>query len=374
EVLDDSTLTMTFTRYRNDSWVGREVFLPKHLLEGLDPAHLDEWDFWDHPVGNGPYRFSNMVSGQHIELVANPGFHLGEPRIKRVIIRVGGHATTELRAGVVDMIPEVGSLTGENFAGDPRFRLYQAAKSRPRPIYWNHRHPFLGDPVVRRALTLAIDRADLAAALAYTEGMPIWDVPASPGQVRRREYPEPLPHDVDRARELLVEAGWVDVDGDGDRERGGEELRLGLLGGGPEAVVVEAQLREVGVAIEIQSVDKGVWKQKFGEGDFDAAVGSALGVRSNPSSLLSGVPESIVGFESPELARLEAALDTTFLEENRDRIYREAWPLFRQAMPTTLLLPRFTSTIAHRKIRGVSGRDGATLLLHMDELWIEEDE
>jgi peptide/nickel transport system substrate-binding protein len=375
EVLDDSTLTMTFTRYRNDfAWVGREIFLPKHLLEDLDPADFEEWDFWDHPVGNGPYRFSRMVPGQYIELVANPRYPLGEPRVQRVIVRVGGNATTELRAGTVDVVSEVGSVTAEHFAEDPRFRVFQAAKSRPRRVYWNHRHPILGDPIVRRALSLAIDRADLAAALNYTESMSIWDVPASPGQVRRREFPESLPHDLDRARELLVEAGWVDVDGDGIRERGGEELRLGLLGGGPYAVVFEAHLREVGVAIEIQSTDRDVWRQRFGEGSFDAAIGSALGIRSSPSSLLSGVPESIVGFESPELARLEAVLDTSFLEENRDRIYREAWPTFRETMPATLLLPTVVSTIAHRKIRGVSGRDGVTLLLHMDELWIEEDE
>lgn len=56
-VLDDTTYTITY-RDRGygsplDEWT---VYYPRHLLEGLDPADVGEWEFWLRPVGNGPYR------------------------------------------------------------------------------------------------------------------------------------------------------------------------------------------------------------------------------------------------------------------------------------------------------------------------------
>jgi len=87
--------------------------------------------------------------------------------------------------------------------------------------------------------------------------------------------------------------------------------------------------------------------------------------------LLTGVPSALAGYEGPELALLDAVLDTTFLEEARERLYEQAWPIVRRDLPATFLLSRLSSTIANSRIRGVSGRDGVAILLHMDELWIE---
>jgi hypothetical protein len=74
------------------------------------------------------------------------------------------------------------------------------------------------------------------------------------------------------------------------------------------------------------------------------------------------------------MAALEAAMDTTFLDEARDELFRRSWPVHREDPPAILLTPSSRNTIAHRRIRGVEGRDGVAFLLHMEELWIDEDE
>jgi len=371
-VHDDSTFTVTFDSYRDDKiWIGREVFLPKHLLEDLDPADFNDWEFWDHPVGNGPYRFVRMVSGQLIEVESNPEYFGGEPAIERVFIRVMGAARAELRAGEADVMTEVGSETAALYQEDPRYRTYAWTGFRLPLLLLNHRHEALGDIGVRRAIDMAIDRKELAGAQWIPPDFPLWDVNASVGQVVRGELPPLRPYDPEGARALLSDQGWEDTDGDGIRERNGRALRFSLLGSQTVAVVIQAQLRRVGVAVDLTSMARGVARNRVRDGDFEASLnGGPRG--SEVPGLLSRVPVQTVGYHNPSLAALESALDSTFLDEARDELYRRAWPIYRDDLPAIPLPRPGMFTIANRRIKGVEGRDGVALLLHMEELWIEE--
>lgn len=377
DVIDDSTLTLTFGQYRSDyNWVSREVFLPKHLLEGLDPAESGEWEFWESPVGNGPYRFVRMVPNQLIELEANPDYFRGEPAVGRVFIRVMGNAGTEVRAGLVDVWEGIGSVTQGAVAEDPRFQIYRPTVGRAtNGIHWNQRHPILGDPLVRRALALAIDRSELAAAVGISYDGPFLDVPLSRDRVLRADLdgvPGPLGPDPESARELLQDAGWKDADGDGVLERGGRPLRFTLLGGGGrEAVVLREQFRRIGVELELVTMGREVIRERFSRGDFEAMI-FPVALSRYGHGLLSGTADSIIGYASEEMARLEVALDTTFRVEERERIYAESWPIFQRDIPVTLLLPSLRGTIANARLRGVSQNDGVQLLLHLDEVWLED--
>jgi peptide/nickel transport system substrate-binding protein len=283
-VHDDSTFTLTFdTWQRNDEvWTPREVFLPRHLLEDLDPDDFNSWAFWDAPVGNGPYRFVRMVPGQLIELEANPDYFGDRPAIERVFIRAMGNPRVELRAGEADAMMEIGPVTVAMFEEDSRFRIYSASGSRLWPMLLNHRHEILGDAAVRRALDLAIDRAELAASESFPPDLPLWDVNASPGQVVRGELPPLRPYDPDGARALLAAQGWEDTDGNGIRERDGRELRFDLIVGQYPAEVIQAQLRRVGVAVDLLPMDIEAARVRVLEGDFEASTGNWPGARRWP--------------------------------------------------------------------------------------------
>ena len=70
---------------------------PKHLLEGLDPKRFWQWEFWTHPVGNGPFRFVRYLPDRLIEFEANSAYYKGKPRVERVILKFVGEAgLTEL--------------------------------------------------------------------------------------------------------------------------------------------------------------------------------------------------------------------------------------------------------------------------------------
>ena len=188
-----------------------------------------------------------------MEFEANPDFYKGKPEIERVVLKFGPDTPLlELLSGKVDaagfaptQIPGLGE--------DPRFRVYYSERNDnwAQWIFWNQRHPLFHDPVVRRALTLAINRRELLEVLNFPPDLPIFDVLFTRPQYRQRQLPEPLPYDPELAKQLLEAAGWQDEDGDGIRERAGAEARFTLIAnrqstvdlGERAAVYVQDQLR-----------------------------------------------------------------------------------------------------------------------------------
>jgi peptide/nickel transport system substrate-binding protein len=229
-VHDDSTITIRSGHGRRLYQI-HMVFYPMHLLEGLDPDRLGEWGFWARPIGNGPYRYVRAVPETMMEFEANLDFYAGAPSIARVVLKFSGDAAiADLLSGQVDVSSDISTADRATVAADPRFRLYyQVWGGSQQVIYWKNDHVLFSEPSVRRALTMAIDRRELLRALNIPDEVPIIDGPITPDQWVRRQLPEPLPHDPERARALLDKAGWRDMDGDGILEKDGRPFRFTAL-------------------------------------------------------------------------------------------------------------------------------------------------
>ena len=137
--------------------------------------------------------------------------------------------------------------------------------------------------------------------------VPLVDSLYSTRQFQRGDLRPALAFDPAAAGRLLDEAGWEDSDGDGVRERGGEPLSFSLLvstGGGAsfpaherEAILVQEQLRRVGVAVEIDVVDGMAIRERWERGDFEATIYDVLALTRYQ---LFGEPNPM-GLDSPEL-------------------------------------------------------------------------
>lgn len=384
-VPDDHTLVLSFSRPVRDGLPVWPVYYPRHLLESLDPARFFEWEFWKHPVGNGPYRYSRGVSETMIELEANPDYYEGAPAIDRVVLRLSSANTvTELRSGNVDAAyylstPEIAAL-----AADRRFRLYfDWIMWEPQAIHWNQRHPFLARAAVRRALSHAVDRRELARLLYLPDEMPLVGG-LSPAERALDLHGEGkldagFAFDPGAARELLEQEGWVDRNGDGVREREGNQARFALLArrGGilstlEPALLLQDQLRRVGVALEIEAAESRVWYQRFRAGDFDATVHD---VRNDPTDLLQEDffgGGTRIGYRNPHIVRLLEALTLEATPAGQDTVYARINAILRDDVPVTFLFPYFETYAAHRKVRGLRTPDRAHPIGAIRDLWIED--
>jgi peptide/nickel transport system substrate-binding protein len=379
EVLDEQTVRLVLSkpdRWPLEGWV---TFYPKHLLEHLDPKQFYDWEFWTQPVGNGPYRYVRHVPATMMELEANPDYYRGRPRIERVVLRFvaaqSGSGLLEMRSGEADLTPMLGIEHARALVRDPQFELYaRISASHKRWLVYNPDDPLFRDRRVRRALTQAMDRKELHRVLGFPEEMPVTDAPYSPCQFDSGEMIEPWPYDPAQAKRLLSDAGWHDSDGDGVLDRAGREFRFTLLLPGDEnrvAVVIQDQLRRVGIRMELAMMDGTVVMERMRSGRFAAGIWPGIGMQG----LFSGT-EIFPRVYPRIMERMQAVRGQPDLDEQH-RQYREMAPLFREELPATFLYPRFQVLVAHRRIHGFD-HDGwrppgwRWVFGGLEWLWIEE--
>ncbi len=290
EAEGDRTVVFRFTRAYGEQLYDATYHvapLPAHLLAHLPPDGIARSAYVSHPVGNGPYRWVRNVPGQFLELAANERFFLGRPEIRRVIVRVAKDADARLNlvlsgeADAMDNIPPPPANI-DRVRGMSDLRVVPVPSPTVAYLLYNQRdpsdrerpHPILGDPEVRRALTLALDRRLMVQAVLGRYGEVPFG-PVSPLLWIRHGAPQPAAQDYGAARRLLTARGWADRDGDGIRERDGQPLTLRLNLPNTSAIrrqmalLAQEQLRAVGVRLELAQLEAPVWMERRSAGDFD---------------------------------------------------------------------------------------------------------
>jgi peptide/nickel transport system substrate-binding protein len=216
-------------------------------------------------------------------LEANPAFPAdlgGRPNLDRVVFRVIPEPTTmltELLSGSADVI-------GYTLLPDQAIQLRNQDGAELRDfasreftyLGWNNQRPIFQDPQVRRALAMAINRPQIIDALLHGFGTPAVGLipPWSPMYTEV----EPLPYDPQAARQLLMQAGWRDTNGDGILEKDGRPLSFSLLVNATNrthqdiATVVQQSLREIGAQVEIRTLEFQTLLQQHKARDYDAVI------------------------------------------------------------------------------------------------------
>lgn len=259
--------------------------LPKHLLEGVQPAQLSQHPFNRQPVGSGPFRFGQWQPNQSLTLEANPQFPEamgGRPNLDRVVFRIVPEATTmvtELLGGTTDVAAytlQPDQAKQVQSQGGQGVTLQHHPSREFTFIAWNNTRPLFADANVRRALTLAIDRKQIVDALlqgfaVQAHGMiPPWspmytDIGA-------------LPYDANQARQLLAAAGWRDTNNDRILDKGGQPFRLTLLVNSANrlhqdmATVIQQMLGQVGVGVEIRTQEFQSMLQQYKARQYDGVI------------------------------------------------------------------------------------------------------
>jgi peptide/nickel transport system substrate-binding protein len=369
-VVDDFTVQISATRhnYGNDI-----VIYPRHLLESLEKARFWQWDFWMKPVGSGPYRFVKYVPNHFMELEANPDYFLGRPRIEKVQLKFVGRAgLAEALSGNIDILYPSDPADWPLLDRTGLFRIHYGVHPPAMVgLYLNHHHPLFSDSRVRRAIAHALDRPTLLETLGLPRELPLADVFFTKDQLHRKEVPPPLAYDTARANLLLDEAGWIDRDTDGIREKDGVEARFSLLPrppGGRE-VLIQEYLRRVGLKAEIEPVERSVAWDRVGAGDFEAAVHVV-----QPNVLWHARffgEDSAVGYSNEKVARLLARARVTARSERLDEIYLELQGEFLRDVPLILLEPASQSFFIHRRIRGLGSSEWTVdPMKQLEDLWV----
>ncbi len=255
--------------------------LPRHLLSGKDLATLN---FWDVPIGSGPFSLNDRQPGAAITLVANRRYFRGAPLLDRVAFLLSPDlAVTQaaLKDGrlLLSELPWAASraisqtLPGIRAGAYPENGYYFLA--------FNTREGrAFADVRLRQALALAVDQPALVRQATDGQGIPIASS-AVPGSWASFVRPQTGTLDLDAARALLDDAGWT-AGPDGVRQREGRPLEAQIfVRGDDQRRVAAAQRiaeagRTIGISLTVQPADfASVIVSKYAPPyDFDLLLGS----------------------------------------------------------------------------------------------------
>jgi peptide/nickel transport system substrate-binding protein len=377
------------------SW-GMEI-LPRHLLEPwVRKGKLREApQNWNQPVGTGPYKLSQMWPGEKLVLVANTDYFEGPPHLSRVVFRVIPSQATvflELKAKGLDSAPLSGGLTALQYARQtdyPAFRKDYHKYRYPSNSYtylgFNLKNPLFADRRVRQAIALAIDKKALIEGVVLGLAREATG-PYKPGSWQYNASVTTYPFDQARARALLAEAGWKETNADGVLVRDGKPFAFELLTnqGNDErkkiAEIVQASLREVGIAVEIRVIEwASLLKEYIKKRHFDADI---LGWNIAPdpdqfpiwhSSRMGPDDLNTVSYANPEVDALLERGRQTCVQAERKRYYDRFQEILAEDQPYVFLYFRDALPVVSSRVRGVlPGSAGIDYNFH--DWWVPRSE
>jgi peptide/nickel transport system substrate-binding protein len=373
-VKDEHTFVVRFKR-PPASW-DWPAYYPEHLCTQLDPQKFFEWEFWKSPVGSGPYRFVRLVDQTIVELEANPDYYGTKPRIDKVRFTIGGEPLVELLSGNVDLIKaNPGHIL--KVKKDPRFKVHHMVRTNAYlGMILNHKAEIFKDASIRRAILLAVNRRELHRVVNFPENLPIFDGPFTPDQFWNDDLPDPIPYDPELARELLGEAGWMDSDGDGFREKNERPCSFTVLTAGRNeaAVYIQELLKRIGVKMEISTMDYSVLQARLRAENFDAIL-ARLWNRSEGNwsyKQLFG-KNGLSGYQNPEVIRLLEQIDEQTRRDDRGSIFTRLNEIFQEDIPLLMLYSSVKSFISNTRVQGIESVLRLDPLGQIPKLWIADD-
>ncbi|MDB5096946.1 MAG: ABC-type transporter, periplasmic subunit [Cyanobacteria bacterium RYN_339] len=213
EILDPHTVKMHFKEIFSPYLGIFSTILPKHVL-AKDLASEDSINksaFNQHPIGTGPFKFKEWVSGDHLTMVRFDDYYINRPHIAAIKMRIvpdENAAFTLLKSGELDIYQSaaigqydaIKRLTNVKVSADPGLTYEH--------LDFNMQKPKLKDKRVRQAVAYAINRKQISEKI-YSGLYPVAYADLCP---MSWAYPKPLEnsyaYNPDKSKQLLEEAGW----------------------------------------------------------------------------------------------------------------------------------------------------------------------
>lgn len=210
-------------------------------------------------VGSGPYRVVEVQQPTGVALAAHEKWDGAAPAVRSVSYQAVGRTESRslmAQSGQSDVTFGIDPTALQGLAKVEGLTAHSVTLPRTIVLKVNAAHPALGDVRVRRAISLALDRESMAAAVMRDRELAADQLlPPSLPQWHRADVPR-LVRDVGRARALLVEAGWS-AGSDGVLRRHGNRFALRLRTFPdraelpPLATAIQAALAEIGIKVEV---------------------------------------------------------------------------------------------------------------------------
>ncbi len=352
EKLDNYTLRFSlaepFPAFADYTTIG---ILPEHLLKGMPARDLLNHPFNLKPVGTGPFKLDE-VNAQFAHLSANPLYAGSKPHLAHLELRFYPSYQENIaayQAGEVQGINSIPPQAIPMVETMDSLNLYTARLSGYEIIYLNlqdpQKAPFFQEVEVRQALLYALNRQALLDQALYGQGL-VANGPILAWSWAYNAAQPVITFDPAKATALLDQAGWVDSDGDGIRDKEGHPLAFSLLtSDDPNRVkVAEAiidQWKKLGIVATLEVVGAGLG-DRLAQRQFQAAMAEVL-LSGDPdpypfwhqSQIAGG--QNYAGWSHDEASILLEQARAVTDRGKRNDFYFEFQRIFAEELPSLIL-------------------------------------
>ncbi|MFS1513707.1 ABC transporter substrate-binding protein [Chengkuizengella sp. SCS-71B] len=271
EVKAVDELTVEFTLSRPQAPFLQNVAMPPFAI--ASPAALEEHgeSFTENPVGTGPFVFQEWKRNDRVVLVKNENYWMKDyPKLEKVIfVSIPDNATrlNELIAGEIDIADGVSPNDSTRIEGEDDLQLFVRPSMNVGYLGLTNTRPPFDQKLVRQALNHAVDKEGIIAAFYSGQAVPAKN-PLPPVIAGYNDDIDPYPYDLEKAKELLAEAGYAD----------GFEMELWAMpvprpympDGQKVAEVIQSSFAQIGVKAKIVSYEWATYLEKARNGEADA--------------------------------------------------------------------------------------------------------
>ena len=319
-------------------------------------------DFQQHPIGTGPFRFVQQEVDKEVVLEGNPNSWEGVPHIDRIRFEVVPDAMTralELRKGSADIA--INAFPADitwSLRHDPRLVVASVAGTNIQYLTLNLRDPYLRDVRVRQAIAYAINRPLIIQTLLRGEARSASSL-LPPGHWAYQENNPDYSYNPTRARQLLSQAGYMPG-------RDGIRFHLSMKTSTDEtarllSIVLQQQLRQVGIALDVQSFEFATFYSDITRGAFGMYSLRWIGGNEDPDifryafATTSEPPHGANrGFYSnPVVDGLIAKAQQEVDQEDRRATYAQVQKILSRDLPTIPLWYLNSVVVYNRRLTSI---------------------
>jgi peptide/nickel transport system substrate-binding protein len=317
------------------------------------------------PIGTGAFKFSDWVQGDRIELVKNAEYWGEAAHLESATFRFISDPTAAFASVMAEDVDAfVGFPAPENlpqFEADPRFQVLDGNTEGETILAMNNGMAPFDNILVRQAVSLAINRQDIIDGAMFGYGTPI-GTHFAPHNPAYKDLLALSPHDPERAKELLAEAGFPEgftttlkLPPPSYARRGGE--------------IIAAQLRDIGIEAEISNLEWAQWLEEVFRGkDYGMTIVSHtepmdIGIYANPDYYFQ--------YGDPDFVAIMDALTAETDPAKRVMLMQDAQTKISEDYVNCYLFELAVATVAKQEIEGLWVNQPTAAVDLTDVRWAE---
>ena len=297
-----------------------------YLIVAVVPQHCEDLD--KNPVGTGPFQYVSRSPQENIVIEKFSDYWDTENQayLDQVTFKVVGDSNaivTGLKSGTIDMYPRVNATQAAQLADDQDLQIYEGGMNLIQALYLNNAEAPFDNVKVRQALCYAVNQQEVLDMVADGKGTIIGSsmFPAFE-KYYMPELADLYPQDVQKAKELLAEAGYPD----------GFDMTISVPNNYQQhidtAQVLVEQLKQIGVNAEIQLIEWDSWlSDVYADRNFQSTVvgidAAYLSGRALLERFASDAEKNFINYSNPQYDSLYEQVKKSTDDSEQIDLYKQ---------------------------------------------------